>query len=302
MLADDIIQSVNGTLTANLSWLTNAYGKVQRLKEIAPNNEIVTYPGIFSDDGTSDTIKLLPDEKLGNYCYWEVLDSQNYEIVNRTVKSKFSFKLVFWFHLPDLYPSDWKSRSIEEVKAQILNVLVNAFYTRMITLYTVHEQAERIFSGYTAYRSEGDYKINDPQRQYLMRPYAGLAFEGEVIGSPACGLDLPTPSIPANIMGLIPFVHSTSEQVWPFEMELSSERIYVRTWSLGSGAGDYETLTGLNDSDIDMVIRSEYRALNTVNGKMETGSAEVIPNGSGGFQTFTPDFWTNIYVRLYYTK
>lgn len=302
MLADDIIQSVNGTLIANLSWLTNAYGKVQRLKEIAPDNSIVTYPGIFYDDGTKDTLKLLPDEKLGNYCYWEVLDNQNYEVVNRTVKSKFSFKLVFWFHWPDLYPADWKQRSIEEVKAQILNVLVNAFYTRMITTYTVHEQAERIFSGYTAYRNETEYKTNDPQRQYLMRPYGGLAFEGDVIGTAACSLDLPMPSIPANIMGLIPFVHSYMEQVYPFEMELSSERLYVRSFDLGSGNNDYKTLTGLNDSDVGTITKCEYRALNTVNGIMETGTTQVVPNGSGGFHVFTPDFWTNIIARPYYTK
>lgn len=45
----------------------------------------------------------------------------------------------------------------------------------------------------------------------------------------------------------IPFTHSTSEQVWPFERGLGGEDIKVKTW-LGNGFGANE-LTGLTTAN-----------------------------------------------------
>ena len=300
-LVDDSIATINATLLANLTWLDNAYGKIQRMKHRDAKGRETTFPGVYVGGDTNDYVSVLPDEKLGNYCYFEVSDPVDYENINRNIQVSFEFKISFWFDWRDLYPADFKSRSIEEVKAQILAVLMAAQYTRTVKAFKVYEDANSIFQNFTnqGYISSYDHKQIDGQ--FLMKPFGGLAFSGVIQSFPSCDSSGITPTIPLDLFGMIPFVHSTAEQVWPYEREIGGRRIYVKTFSLGSGADDLENLVGLDAADIDYPVRTEYRALNSVNGKLETGSVQLELN-SGTYAVFTPDFWTDIFVRVYYTK
>ena len=101
-LVDDAISTVNATLLANLTWLDGAYGKIQRMRHVDAKGKETTFPGAYtgtSANGTNDYINVLPDQKLGNYCYWEVSDPVEYDNINRNFSTSFNFK-IFDYRCP----------------------------------------------------------------------------------------------------------------------------------------------------------------------------------------------------------
>ena len=124
MLVDDAISTVNATLLANLPWLNNAFGKIQRMRHKDPKGKETTFPGAYvgsNANRTNDYVNVLPDQKHGNYCYWEVSDPVEYDNINRNFSTSFNFKISFWFDWRDIFgTSDYKAASIEEVKRSFL--------------------------------------------------------------------------------------------------------------------------------------------------------------------------------------
>ena len=300
MLVDDAIATVNATLLANLTWLDNAYGKIQRMKGKDAKGNDITYPGVYvgAGNGTyNDYESVLPDEKLGNYCYWEVSDPTEYDVINRNFQSTFNFKISFWFDWRDIFGAgNYKAASIEEVKLIILNVLAAAQYTRSVETFKVYEDANSIFQNFTnqGYISSYDHKL--VKGQFMMKPFGGVAFSGNIMSFPNCTIEDVNISIPAPLFSRIPANYSLSTQIWPLQTWFG-ENMYWRTWNLGSGLGDLEALTGLTSAHFP--IRSEYRALNTVTGNVDNGIPELRLDG-GVYKVFTPDFWTDIFVTVYY--
>ena len=293
-LIDDILTSVNAALAANLDWLDATYGKIERKRKTDTDSKTVNYPGVFigADNSIDDYLNMLPDSDLGNYCYWEILDDQEYLLINRDVRPKFRFKLVFWWNWPDLYPADWRTRSIEEVKAQILNILVHSSYTRMNTAFIVYESADKIYSGFSH---------NETTRQFLMRPYGGLAIEGEIWGTFGCNLSLPLPTISPSIAGSLPENYSSSRQRRALETWYG-EAMYWQTWPFETGANNEAELDGLVEADTGIIVRREAMGINSVSGISEAWLPQVTPDGSGGYTTFLPDFYTDIFITLFWTR
>lgn len=290
-LADDIITSINASLLANLDWLNSAYGKVQKLQRKTTTGKIVHYPAVYVGGETKDYIDLLPDQTTArNYSYFEVIDGMAYESTDRQVKPSFKFKIVFWFYWPDLY-NDWQDRSIEEVKAQVFNVLTATPYSRMIEVFTTYEDARSIYEGYTH---------NEIDQQFLMREYGGFSIEGELYGAALCNLSLPTPTIPANLFALIPANYSTTKQLFPLK-KWFGQKIWWQTWIIGDGTDDYVELTGLNVADVDIIIDSEHHSKNTVDSTIVTGPADIKPI-DGVYHAFTSAQQEINYITVYFTE
>ena len=304
-LVDDAISTVNATLLANLTWLDGAYGKIQRMRHVDAKGKETTFPGAYtgtSANGTNDYINVLPDQKLGNYCYWEVSDPVEYDNINRNFSTSFNFKISFWFDWRDIFGDPaYKAASIEQVKLIILNVLAAAQYTRQVEAYKVYEDANSIFQNFTNQGYISSYDHKQIKGQFLMKPYGGLAFSGVIQSFMGCTYQDVVVDIPQSLIGRLPMNYSNSEQLYLTE-QWYGENIYWRTWALSSGANDVELLTGLTDSLVNVIVKTEYRAVNTVNNARETGSVQLVDDGSGNFGVFTPDFWTNIFVTVYYTK
>jgi len=300
MLIDDAISTVNATLLANLTWLDNAYGKIQRMKGKDAKGKDITYPGVYVGEGNgtyNDYESVLPDEKLGNYCYWEVSDPTEYDVHNRNFQVRFNFKISFWFNWIDIFGADnYKAASIEEVKLIILNVLAASQYTRSVETFKVYEDANSIFQNFTnqGYISSYDHKLI--QGQFMMKPFGGVAFSGQVVTLASCTVNDVDVSIPGPLFSRIPANYSLSEQIWPLQTWFN-ETMYWRTWNLGSGINDLEALTGLTSQKFP--IRSEYRAINTVTGSVDHGVPQLVLDG-GTYKVFTPDYWTDIFVTVYY--
>lgn len=290
-LIDDTLAPIQQTLTASLSWLDTAYGKIERREKIR-NEKPYKFPAVFiGGDPVVDWVDLMPDEGLGSYSYFEIDQDGGYEVINRSAQPKFKFKLVFWFDWRDIFPSDWESRSIEEVKAQILTVLIAAPYTMMVKDWKWSEDAATIYRGFTHLEID---------RQMLMRPYGGVAFMGEMYGSLACPVDMLIPTVPIAQFGLRPANYSLSEQLFP-DKKWFGENIYWKTFDLGTGNDDYKDLTGLLASSVSKMIDSEYRAIASDGTEVLTKVSPEL-NGSGGYKVATQSFQESIFVTLYYTK
>lgn len=299
-LIDDVLSTINATLLSNFDWLDNAYGKIIRMKGEDKNGKSITFPGIYKQDTQDGYISLIPDRELGNYCYWEVPDPVGYEIVRPNIYTSFKFKLVFWYKWEDIWPADHRERSIEEVKALILNVLRHAPYTRSVEAFNVYEDIDSIFQNFTQQGYISSYVYKQYDAQFMMRPFGAIAFSGEIRMIPTCVDEVVPPTIPPSLHSLFPLNYSASEQVfWP--LKWFGEVVYWRTWSLDTGTNDYENLTGLTTSVVGKIIKTEYRAINGVSGTEENGPIQLDVNGTQ-YQVFTLSAHTQIYVTVFYTK
>lgn len=299
MLVDDAISTVNATLLANLTWLDNAYGKIQRMRHIDAKGKSTTFPGAYVGGNTNDYINVLPDEKLGNYCYWEVSDPVEYDNINRNLSTSFNFKISFWFNWIDIFGDPiYKSASIEEVKKKILDVLMAAQYTRMVESYKVYEDANSIFQNFTNQGYISSYDHKQIKGQFLMKPYGGLAVSGTIQSFIGCTSSSVAVEIPPQIIGRLPLNYSNSEQLFSIETWYG-EPMYWKTWNLGSGDNTFRSLTGLTPSNF--IIKKNLRATNAVSGSEEGGVPEFIVEG-GVYKVYAPDYWENIFVTAHYLK
>jgi hypothetical protein len=176
VLADVALAQLQVILEANLSWLTTAYGKIEKRVFQDPESRPVVFPAIFC--GEKEYLNLLPDEHLGNYSYVEVLDSQ--EVVWRprqTPDFKADIALVFWFDFRTVYPSDHNTRTVEHVKADVLDALNVSMPGLRITVNSISERAENIYRGFSA---------SEIQHQFLMRPYGGFRVDANIFYKSAC--------------------------------------------------------------------------------------------------------------------
>ena len=301
-LVDDAISTVNATLLANLTWLNGAYGKIQRMRKKDAKNKETTYPGAYkgtSANGTNDYENMLPDQKLGNYCYWEVSDPVEYDNINRNFSASFNFKISFWFNMRDIFGDPtYKAASIEEVKLIILNVLAAANYTRQVEVYKVYEDANSIFQNFTNQGYISSYDHKQLQGQFLMKPFGGLAFSGTIQSFIGCTSPNVSVTIPQTLIGRLPVNYSNSEQLYPLETWYG-DIMYWKTFNLGSGDNTLHELTGLTSSNF--IVKREGRATNAVSGAIHGWIPALVLDG-GVYKVFCPDFWEDIFVTAYYLK
>lgn len=296
-LIDNVINTINTSLLANLSWLDNAYGKIQRMKGRDATGKEINFPGVYVGINTDDYVNVLPDQNLGKcYCYFEVSDPSDYDIVSGNINVSFNFKIAFWFDWRQIYPSDYKVRSIEEIKGQILTVLKDTKYTRTIEIFKMYEDANSIFQNFTnqGYISSYDHKIITGQ--FMMKPYGGVAVSGRVHSMPTCVEDAVAPVIPIDVQGMIPFDHSFTEQVWAIEKWFGS-KMYCRTWFWATGTDVNVAITGLLDSYTP--IRASLKTSISTNDNFPT--AELEKSG-GVYNLFISSQQVATYLTVWYKK
>ncbi len=177
-LFDKVIRELQQALKEGLPWLENSFGRVER--RVTEVNERRLYvPAIYQEDGQYGI--MLPDDRLGCYSFFVMHDPQ--EVLNRMqteVRIKSPFSLIVWFdlrrvekvmNLPD-------QRNTEIVKEQVLSVVNTAFPKKgSVTVQRIYERAENVFEGFT---------LDEVQNQFLMSPFAGFRFYGELIVTNDC--------------------------------------------------------------------------------------------------------------------
>lgn len=169
-LLDVVLQEINTKLSTQLTWLNSTFLKAQRLEK-TKDRSTYSYPSVFI--GQNDYLALYPDEHIGNFTFWDISDGQ--EIENPTKSGSLvliDFGLVLWCDLRDLYGSEWQTYSVENVKSDVLKILkYSTFKESSIRVVRIFEEAKNIYK---------NYSIEEIESQFLMRPYLGLRFEGQI--------------------------------------------------------------------------------------------------------------------------
>ena len=177
-LFDKVIRELQQALKEGLPWLERSYGRAERL--VTEVNERRLYvPAIYQQDGMYGI--MLPDDRLGCYSFFVMHEPQ--EVLNRMqteVRIKSPFSLIVWvdmrrvekkMRMPD-------ERNTEYIKEQVLSVIETASKRKgHISISKIYQRAENVFDGFT---------LDEVKNQYLMSPYAGFRFYGEMIVTNDC--------------------------------------------------------------------------------------------------------------------
>ena len=176
VLLDKVLGQLQNSLKANVPWLTNVYGKAQRLIKKDVQGRDMYYPGIYTGD--TEYLSMLPDSRLGNFSFFDIPDAYRFPEYNRDMVNKFftPFRLVVWFDERTIWEPGVSNR--EQLKMDVLAVLGQTTLTDGgLWVEKVYERHENIYPGYS---------LSEVDTQYLMVPYGGFAVEGELELSEEC--------------------------------------------------------------------------------------------------------------------
>ena len=176
-LFDRCICSLQDGLVKELPWLDHCFGRVERL--VKETNGMRRYtPNIYL--GKDEYLQLLPDQGLGNFCYFVMDDPEDVQWnVGERSRLQGTFSLVVWVDMRTIEDDD--TRNTEAVKAQILRALNGGIWVRSgsISVAEIYSRAENVFAGFT---------LDEVDNQFLMSPFAGWRFEGTITINDECAL------------------------------------------------------------------------------------------------------------------
>ena len=176
-LFDRCIASLQDGLAKELPWLGHVFGRVERLVKETGGVRRYT-PNIYL--GKDEYLLLLPDQGLGNFCYFVMDDPEGVEWnVGERSRLQATFSLVVWVDMRTIDDDD--ERNTEAVKAQVLRALNGGIWVRSgsIRIDNIYSRAENVFAGFT---------LSEVDNQFLMSPFAGWRFEGVMTVNDECQL------------------------------------------------------------------------------------------------------------------
>ena len=192
VLLDKIIQDIQTKLKEKLTWLDYAFGRAYKLVQHQDNGGKFIYPAAYI--GNSDYISLLPDDNYGNFCWFDIYDSQKViNVVQSTPQFTISGAIIFWFNLDSIF-SDNDAMYTEEIKHEIIRVLSTpgiVKQTGKLAINEIYERFENIYSGYSIEKIYNSYQysgqdIQSLDKMFFMHPYSGLRFEFTITTRELC--------------------------------------------------------------------------------------------------------------------
>lgn len=176
-LFDKVIEEIQQKLADNLEWLDHSFGKAERLIKVIQGHRYFT-PNIYI--GHNEYELLAPDSGFGNYSFFTLEEPQTVSwSPGDTSALKTPFSLIVWVDMRTMDDND--ERNTEAVKQQVLRVLNGGLFLRngSITINKIYERAENVFAGFT---------LDEVDNQFLMQPFAGFRFYGEMAINDECAL------------------------------------------------------------------------------------------------------------------
>lgn len=184
---DAVIGNIQNALADNLPWLDAAFGRAQKLVKMTPANKRITTPNVYcggwKGHGNNDYIEVSPDSQIGNFSFFWIDDPENFDWEPLAqIRQRAPFSLIFWFDCRTVF-GDRTTRNTEYLKAQIIELLNGRTGMTLpngrIVINRCYEQATNIYRGFS---------LDEIDNQFLMHPYAGFRFEGELTIDMPCEL------------------------------------------------------------------------------------------------------------------
>ena len=157
---------IRARLQTDLQWLTKAYGKCSKQKLQDRGKNQIIYPAIYV--GGIDYLDMRPNEKLGNYTFFDVKDGQKVDRLDGTQEydTVAEIGLVAWFKYESIYGANHERNTVENVADEIHNSMMKLGlrYGRLEPL-GLYEHPENVYKGFS------HREIED---RYNMRPFGCL--------------------------------------------------------------------------------------------------------------------------------
>lgn len=173
---DKIIVQLQDSLKNNLSWLDYSFGQCQKLITKKGDKEYY-YPGVHIRNGLYENV--FPNQKLGNFSFFIIDDPQEVDFRRHTTNNvRVKYSVVFWLNLDKVFGKQ-VDRNKEAIKAEIVKVITRQTFLTFgrADIRQIHEQAQNIYKG---------FNIKEIDSQFLMQPYYGFRFEGEMLFNEDC--------------------------------------------------------------------------------------------------------------------
>ena len=169
-LIDVVLGEFQTDLAAGLAWLDHSFGKAQIMKEVRDGREVV-FPGVYV--GQRDYLKVFPDEHIGNFSFFVVEDGETINYFRKSSDIQTRFGLVIWFDFRAVYPSDWQTRTIDNVKEDFLRAFAASSFRPgvQISVDKIFERPGNVYREFT------DKEI---EAQYCMRPWGMIRADGVI--------------------------------------------------------------------------------------------------------------------------
>lgn len=169
-LIDSVIVQIQDILKEKLTWLDYSFGQSQSLIEKIDERE-VSYPGVHIANGRYEN--MFPDSEFGNFSFFTIEDPQEVDFYMNTMNDiNVNCSIIFWLNLDKIFTSV-VDRNKEAVKAEIIGVLTRQMFltSGRFSFSKIYEKADNIYTG---------FDIDEVDSQFLMQPYCGFRFEGEI--------------------------------------------------------------------------------------------------------------------------
>lgn len=168
VLFDKLVGEIQDRLADNLPWLDNVFGIAERLVKEIQGKRYYT-PNVYV--GRNEYELIAPDSGFGNYCFFvmeEPTDITLFRGLPMDLKTPFS--LVVWVDLRTIENED--DRNTQYVMREVLRTFANMMLRNgSVAVDKCYTRNENVFKGFS---------LEEIDNQYLMHPYAGFRFVGEL--------------------------------------------------------------------------------------------------------------------------
>ena len=127
-----------------------------------------TFPRVYLNDGRTNYIDVMPDDKLKGMSFFEIESTDGY---NREEK-EFTMTLnqIFWFNQRKIDDRGYDYK--QELLGDVLKTLNAGFYSNEILDITIEENFDNIYSKYT---------LTEDDNHFFMYPYTGFKLSYEIV-------------------------------------------------------------------------------------------------------------------------
>lgn len=169
VLIDSVIAEIQTQLGNNIEWLTNIFGRVERLAKVV-NNKVLYSANVFTKN--YDYKLIAPDSDLGNFAFFVVDEPEELDYyAGEQTHFKTPCSLIVWVNM--LTIPEGEARNTEAVKQRLVRFLNGEMWLRTGRFFVnrIYNKAESIFKGFS---------LDEVDNQFLMQPFCGWKFEGEI--------------------------------------------------------------------------------------------------------------------------